>query len=161
MTTPIYLQDVVDVLEILTDESHAYLNRQTGELYTLTDEDTGMIEDEEDVSNIPEWQKEMLVKAQDILNSDDWLMLPSKFDIHEYSIMEKFCHSINPEGIRNDLLGAIRGGGAFRRFKSAIRHYGIEEDWFRFRNDALEQIAMEWLDEQSIEYQKGQRITSG
>jgi len=39
MSIPVSLQDVVDELETISDESTAYLNRQTGELYTFTDDE--------------------------------------------------------------------------------------------------------------------------
>ena len=49
------------------------------------------------------------------------------------------------------LVGAICGGaGAFRHFKSAVRRLRIEQEWFRFRESALEEIAKAWLEENGI-----------
>ena len=48
------------------------------------------------------------------------------------------------------LLDALHGRGAFRLFKSTIRRLGVEDDWFRFRASALEEIAMDWLDTHGI-----------
>lgn len=40
---------------------------------------------------------------------------------------------------------AIRGSGAFRRFKDSIMHYGIEKDWYDFLEEAHRRIARECL----------------
>jgi hypothetical protein len=55
------------------------------------------------------------------IDSDDYIALPGKFDIHEYAIIRDFCHSIDDDELRGLLLDKIRGAGAFRRFKNAIQ----------------------------------------
>ena len=52
----------------------------------------------------------------------------------------------------NDLLDAIRGSGAFRRFKSMADRHGLIEDWYNFRDEAYEEIAKGWLEEHEIAY---------
>ena len=54
--------------------------------------------------------------------------MPSKFDIHEYEIMEDFIYSLTNEGQINRLDKAITGNGAIRRFKNTINYLGI--DWY-------------------------------
>ncbi|MCC6568509.1 MAG: hypothetical protein IT315_04670, partial [Anaerolineales bacterium] len=49
-------------------------------------------------------------------------------------------------------LGKIRGSGAFRRFKDTIYRYRIEEDWFRFRDEAYKEIAVSWLKSHGFAY---------
>jgi len=46
----------------------------------------------------------------------------------------------------------IKGSGAFRRFKNAIREMGVDEAWYQFKQNALEEIAIEWLEENQIPY---------
>ena len=48
----------------------------------------------------------------------------------------------------------IKGSGAFRRFKNAIRELGVENAWFEFRGAALEMMAIEWLEENGIAYRR-------
>lgn len=91
-----------------------------------------------------------------MINSDDYLPLPSKFDIHEYHIMEEFCWSIADDKIREALLDKINGRGAFRRFKDAIRMNEMEEEWYRFRRGELEIIAIDWLEANQIPYSKNE-----
>lgn len=83
---------------------------------------------------------------------DDYIPLPSSFDIHEYHIMERFCLSITDDKLRDTMSGSIRGRGAFRRFKDNMRRYNIEEDWYKYRDEALKQIAIEWCEENDIDF---------
>jgi hypothetical protein len=53
-------------------------------------------------------------------------------------------------GYMEDLLRAIRGAGAFQRFKDSLRQHGIESGWFTFRTEALRQIALSWCEENQI-----------
>jgi hypothetical protein len=85
-----------------------------------------------------------------VLESDDFVALPDKFEIHEYSITERFCLFLPDEGLRDELLHAIRGSGAFRRFKAAIYRKEIQDDWYRFRNEALKRIATDFLESEGI-----------
>jgi hypothetical protein len=154
MQVIVSIKDVVDAMDILSDEHSAFLNRITGELVTLSREELSASEEDDDLDHYPAWQQEMITKAKEVLESDDFLALPSKFDIHEYSIMEDFCFSVADDEIRNGLLRKIRGSGAFRRFKDAIYMQGIEEEWYRFRQEALEKIAIEWLEANQVPYAK-------
>jgi hypothetical protein len=152
MTVVVLLRDVVNEMDVMNDEFHAYLNKGTGELATISDEEINIIENDDDWGEYPNWQQESLATAKKVLDSTDYLPLPSKFDIHEYEIMEKFCYSIKDPKIGNDLAYQIKGSGAFHRFQTAIRRYGIEEHWYRFRDQALEEIAVEWLESNGIEF---------
>lgn len=157
MPIKVYLQEVVDEMSAQTDECRAYLNCKTGELYTIPLDDLRILEDEDDLDSLPDWQREGLTKASEILDSDDWKRLPTKFDIHEYQIMEEFCLDFNNSFVQGQLLRAIRGSGAFRRFKAVVNQYGIQEEWYQYRDEAYEKIAIEWLSEREITYQQGRR----
>ncbi len=150
---PASLQAVVDEMDLQGDETTAYINRKTGELFSVSDELARIIEagdEAEDV--IPGWQKDLLPKARVVLASDDFVPLPDKFEIHEYSIMERFCLSIESDGQREVLLDAIRGRGAFHRFKGGIRRSGIQDDWYAYRNEALKRIAADFLEREAIAF---------
>src|SRR3989304_9280873 len=117
MTPTVSLQAVVQEMDVFSDEEHAYLNQRTGELVTIRNEDIGILERGDVIEAYPEWQHGLIRKTQEVLDSEDYLRLPSKFDIHEYAIMERFCYSVEDEELSNELLDQIRGSGAFRRFK--------------------------------------------
>lgn len=52
---------------------------------------------------------------------DRFVKLPSKFEVHEWAIMEKFSRSVEQIGKREELLDAIHGAGAFRNFEAVPR----------------------------------------
>jgi hypothetical protein len=152
MKVIVSLKDVVNEMDILSDEHTGFLNRLTGELITLSLDELSAAEDGDDLNDYPEDERDAILKAKEVIDSDDYLPLPSKFDIHEYHIMEEFCLSIEDDEISEDLTDKIRGRGAFRRFKEAIRTYGIEEQWYGFRQQEFEKIAMDWLETNGIAY---------
>lgn len=152
MSIVVSLKDVANALEEVNDDIHAYLNKVTGELVTVTTEDLSAIEEGDDWSEYPDWQQGALEDARQIIESDDFIALPSKFEIHEYAIMEEFCYSLENPRLRDEMSSRIRGSGAFRRFKDGIHYHGIQEDWYRFRQQALEEIAIEWLEEHGIAF---------
>jgi hypothetical protein len=66
--------------------------------------------------------------------------------------MEDFCHSIEDRGVSEKLSAAIKGRGAFGRFKENIVRLGIEAKWFKYRKEAFRKIAIEWCEENQIDY---------
>jgi hypothetical protein len=146
------LQDVVDMIDMLNEEASAHLNKATGELIMLTTEEFSAAEEEEELDDYPEWQRESIEKAREIIDSEDWIELPAKEDIHDYGIMEEFCYSIADPKLSERLLSAIRGRGAFGRFRGAIEVLDLEQEWYDFRADALEKIAVDWLEANRIAY---------
>jgi hypothetical protein len=66
--------------------------------------------------------------------------------------MEKFCFSVCDEQVQNALLQAIKGRGAFRRFKDRIIEEDVQEDWFAFRDEARRGIAADFLESQGISF---------
>jgi hypothetical protein len=110
--------------------------------------------DDPDNSDLEDWQQEDLPKVREILGSADWLALPTKFDLHEYQIMERFCLVHANDQQRAQLLHAIAGRGAFRRFKDLVHYWGIQQEWHDYRNREIERIVADWLDAQGIGYER-------
>jgi len=137
-------------------EQHShYLDKRTGEIVLITNEEMDAAEEDELISEYPEWQRESILKAREILKSEDFVGLPDQFDIHEYKIMEDFCLQIQNRSVGQTLLGLIKGSGAFKRFKNAIYSTGVEKDWHQFRRTELEKLAIQWLDQEGLEYACG------
>jgi len=154
MSVVVSLRNVIDQLDTMSDEHSVYLNIRTGELVMIFDEEVRAIEDERSLQGPPEWQRDMIEETRTVLASEDYLPLPSRFDIHDYAIMERFCNAIDDEELKRDLIYQIRGSGAFRRFKDAIQRHDIADDWYRYRERALEEIAIDWLEAHGIAYTK-------
>ena len=152
MDKPVKLEDIIDGIEMQTDESSSYLNIKTGEVVIISDEESSAAEEDKPIDSFPEWQHELINKAKEILQSNDYISLPSKFQVHEYRIMEKFCLSITDDQIRDILYYSIKGSGAFQRFKDNIYKYNLEEEWYKFRDEAIKRIAIEWCEDNGINY---------
>jgi hypothetical protein len=66
--------------------------------------------------------------------------------------MEEFADGVADPRIRDRLLRAIEGRGAFGRLKDALLDYPeLREAWFRFHNGRLLEFAWEWLHVEGIE----------
>ena len=157
MAAIVSLRDVIEEMELSSDEATAYINRKTGELITITNEMFTMAEDPDEAAEAAEWQKEFLPKAREVAASEDFIPLPSKFDIHEWSIMERFARSITDAAVSDELDAAVHGRGAFRRFKDAVHRLEIADEWYRFRDAALEEIAVEFLETHGIAFHRKPR----
>jgi hypothetical protein len=154
MAVIVSLSDVIEQMDLMTDEATAYINRKTGELIALTDEELALAEDPDETADAPQWQKDLLPKAREVLASEDFIPLPSKFEIHEWSIMERFARSLTDAAVSDELGAALHGRGAFRRFKDTMQRLGIVDAWYRFRDAALEEIAVEFLETHGIAYNR-------
>ena len=88
MSQPVKLNDVIEALEAAGAELTHYLDRSTGEIVMITFEEMEAAEEDELISEYPDWQREAVLKAREILKSENFVALPDQFDIHEYKIME-------------------------------------------------------------------------
>jgi len=152
MAITVSLRSVVDELEAQMDGCTAFLNRETGDLCTIGEEEARLAEDGADLDGLPDWQRDQVSQACEVLDSEDWLPLPSSFDVHEWAIMDEFSRAIDDPDLSDELLDAIRGTGAFRCFRDALHRNGIQESWYGFKAAALAEIAADWLDGHGIPY---------
>jgi hypothetical protein len=153
MATVISLRKVVEAIEAQGDESESYFDPTTGEIVLVTEEDRRLVEEgRAEDPDLPEWQREVLPKIREALESKRLLRLPNRFEVHDWEIMRQFAEAQEDERVQHELHDAIHGAGAFRMFKGTIRRLGIEEDWYRFHEGALEEIARDWLEEHQLPY---------
>lgn len=153
VATVISLREVIETLEMQGENCLSYLDPDTGEIVTATEEVRRLAEEpEESQDNLPEWQREMVRNVRAILASSRCLQLPDCFRIHEWSIMNEFAQVRHSKQVRQELLETIHGAGAFRMFRSTIRRLGIAKSWYRFREEALAEIARDWLEAHELPY---------
>ena len=150
---PVALNDIVQEMEMISDEMIVYFKRSTGEFILVTGEG-------EPFDDQPESEPQAIT-AEVLENDNDYVSLPSRYDIHEHSIMERFCRTVEDAKISNDLFRAISGKGAFRRFKDAIFLHCIEAAWYRFKEESYKEIAKDWCEEHGIAHdgEKKEEIT--
>jgi len=151
MTMQYSLARIVAGLDAVGPGFSSYLNRLTGEVITCSDDEIDAVEADTDDIERPDWELEQIEQARAVLASDDWLPLPDSFEIHEYQIMEDFAESQSGR-VQEELLRALRGAGAFRRFKDELERLQIRDEWFRHRRQALVEIAREWLEANDLPF---------
>ena len=154
MAIRVKLDDIIDGLESQSDESSSFLNKKTGEVVLINDYEMRAAEEGDPLEDLPDWEQDQVRIAREIIaETGQYIPLPTKFEIDEYSIMERFCVSLDNQEISDILYDLISGSGAFRRFKDAIYRYGIEDEWHIYRNNSIKEIAIEWCRENNIEFE--------
>lgn len=146
------LDDLINEIEMQMDETDTYINTQTGEVITLSGEEMRAAEDEEPLENYPEWQRENIEQAINIIEDEDevYLDFTLKNEYHEYEIIEEFIGTLSETEIREELFGAIQGRGAFRRFKDRIIEHDVDKQWYEFKEKKLKALVIEWCKEKDL-----------
>ena len=129
------LNDIIDALEFVNDgmDTTAYLNPENLKIVYI-----------DDYIDISEEEKERIY--------EEYISLPTKYYIDEYSMMAEFIETIEDERLYNKLYIAINGKGAFRKFKDTCINYDIIDDWYKFRDEKYKELAIEWCKDNNIEY---------
>jgi len=155
MAVTVRLNDIVDALATLSEEFSSFLDLDTGQVETIDDEVLSKAEEseEDEAPDLPEWQKESWETAKRIVSTDRFQELPTKFDVHEWNIMQEFSSSVKSARIREELLDAVHGAGAFGNFKTIVGRHRLESAWSQFRAGALRQIAVDWFEEHHITWE--------
>ncbi len=149
-----------------------YLDQQTGEVVMVTDEIRRTLDEiyeelpeEEDWADgafeaavskrdLPAWEEEALSIAHMVEAGlgDRYIEIPRAESRDGYNDMEEFIATVDDRGLLNRLEDAIRGKGAFRRFKNVLLgHPGEQARWFQFRDSRVHDRILEWLEEEGIE----------
>jgi len=130
----INLDELCEAMEDSSYEYEHYLDLETGEVLFISDymddEETGKLKDriEED--------------------SDRYEPVPKAESYEGYQDMVDFIATVDNERLAELLEVAINGKGAFRLFKDMLLNYPEErERWFKFKDDRMEERALEWLDD--------------
>ena len=131
------LNKIAEGIEFQSDESRSYLKKSSGEVVLFTDEAIAAAESDKDLSAHAEWYREAIEQAREFVNNeDDYIPLPSKFEFHEYRVMEEFIFSLPIEKQREELLSLIKGKGAFIRFRQGLERFLLQESWYQYRSGA-------------------------
>ncbi len=157
MAAEVELDVIIEALEMADDSISSYLDVETGEVHSITEEEFDLAEDPQTaIEDLPNWQREAVTLARSIQKQDGkrYMALPDKFDVHEWAMMDRFSMTLRDAQMRNDFHGGIRGAGAFRLFKHLLTEYDLWDAWNRFKQVELRQMAIEWCKENGITYRR-------
>ena len=152
------LSRLIDAIDFHIDGVNFYLDKDTGEVHDVSDDDWARYDDGEegdpDFEGLADWEKEHMEEIWPVLEglgSDRYVELPGQFDFDGYRVMENFIDEL-PEGrMKDDLWRAIEGRGAFRRFKDEVHRHGVHEKWYAFRDAAPREFMIEWCKDENID----------
>ena len=130
------LSEVIDALEFTNDEIEYYYNPDNGEIF---------------MSNIGEFENLNEDELDELFETS--IMLPTRYDINEYEMMEDFTETIKDTRLQNQLYISLNGSGAFRRFKDTCINYDIIDDWYKFRDEKYKEVAINWCKDNNIEFE--------
>ena len=157
MAAEVELDVIIEALEMADDSISSYLDVETSEVHSITEEEFDLAEDPQTaIEDLPNWQREAVTLARSIQKQDGkrYMALPDKFDVHEWAMMDRFSMTLRDAQMRNDFHGGIRGAGAFRLFKHLLTEYDLWDAWNRFKQVELRQMAIEWCKENGITYRQ-------
>jgi hypothetical protein len=131
---PIAWEALEDAFENNAPEVHSYLHLETGDVTRIVDglADPGM--------------------HQRVVSDAGYLRVEPVSSREQYRWMERFIATVGEGDLRDKLVAAIDGKGAFRRFKDVLMSFPVDrERWFTFRSERLRACMETWLGTHGIE----------
>lgn len=130
---PISWESLEDAFENNAHEVHSYLHLETGEVIRVVD-------------GIADPTMHSRIMADPL-----YLRVDPVSSREQYRWMEHFIAEVEDPELKQMLLTAIDGKGAFRRFKDVLLSYPVERDrWFTYRANLLHIYINGWLNAQDI-----------
>src|SRR5688572_11222514 len=131
---PIAWEALEDAFENNAPEVHSYLQLETGEVIRIVD-------------GIADPQMHTRV-----MNDNAYLRVEPVSSREQYRWMERFIATVDEGELREKLVQAIDGKGAFRRFKDVLMSFPVDrERWFAFRSERLRACMEAWLGAHAIQ----------
>lgn len=131
------LHELVNSLGVMDDEWYHYWNSETGkfDFYHPTYCDESMDTEE--------------------FQGPEYHSLPKSYELGEYNLMVAFAENEVADPDTQYVLSiALRGRGAFRRFKDVVIDHDLEEAWYAYRYAAFAKIARRWCENHGIAYEE-------
>src|SRR5262245_40442718 len=133
---PINWTDLETAFERNSPDTESFLDTRTGEVVTVTE---GAID-----------YTEQRAKVQS--GGEAFVKIEPASSREQYKWMERFVATVTDEALRERLVIAIDGKGAFRRFKDVLLNYPAErERWFTYRGELLHWHMQIWIEREQIQ----------
>lgn len=116
-------------------DTHGYLDLETGQVVTVVE------------SRPEDAEKRKTVCTE----TGRFVHLDPASSREQYRWMERFVASVGDPALRERLVLAIDGKGAFRRFKDVLLSYPVERDrWFVYRSRLLHIYINRWFESKDV-----------
>jgi hypothetical protein len=136
MAITVNWSDLEIAFERNSPEQESFLDLETGDLLSMADGEPDAAARRGKVAAEP----------------SRYLRVDSASSREQYRWMERFVTSVADDALRDRLLVAIDGKGAFRRFKDVLLAFPAErERWFSYRSELLHYHMQTWMDHAGLE----------
>jgi uncharacterized protein UPF0158 len=133
---PVNWTDLETAFERNSPETESFLDTRSGEVVTVSE---GAID-----------YPEQRTKVQ--TGGDAFIRIEPAASREQYKWMERFVVGVTDEPLRERLVIAIDGKGAFRRFKDVLLNYPTErERWFTYRAELLHWAIQKWMEKEQLQ----------
>jgi hypothetical protein len=133
---PINWTDLEMAVERNAPNTESFLDLGEGEVVTVAEAAIDYVEQRAKVQN----------------GGDTFIRIEPAASREQYKWMERFVAGVTDEPLRERLVIAIDGKGAFRRFKDVLLNYPTErERWFSYRANLLHWHMQKWLEKEEIQ----------
>ena len=95
--------------------------------------------------------------CEEVLNGHELVNIRAKDSDEGYELMERFAES-RPESESEKLFRALNRRHPFSTFRYAVEDLGILQEWYDFKDKALEELAEERLRDYGIEFKDGKIV---
>jgi hypothetical protein len=164
------LSELEIAFESSSDMITYYLDLETGEVFFVREEESSLLDEiyesyynerTETVDweaafeqeGISDWQRDVVLEADRVRggSSSRYLAVPWEGSHEGYRDMEAFIETLRSSRLQERLEDAIRGRGAFRKFKDVLLNYPAErERWFQLKQERVHERINDWLEENEI-----------
>ncbi|MCK3976297.1 hypothetical protein HCC58_06645 [Streptococcus suis] len=134
----VWFQDVVDSLQMISQGDRYYYDSHIDELVYLS---------------VGEFRIESRDGLEEEIEEDvagRFVGLPTYYDFNPYTFMELYISDLTDGDLSGRLSRAIRGRGAFRRFKNELERCDRFEEWYAFETQCYKELVLEWCQENKI-----------
>jgi len=152
--------------DVSRDTFDYFLDLKTGEVITFSEEILSVIKSKlyindseefgDDVEyiefdeepDIPDWMEDEVELALEILLGEDerYVRIPGRESLMAYKSMADFIETVKDPFLKEELLNALDGKGAFKRFKGVLLAYPKERKrWHGYNAKAMKREIIEWL----------------
>ncbi|HEM4882055.1 TPA: hypothetical protein U1138_001800 [Streptococcus suis] len=134
----VLFRDIVDALQMISQGDRYYYDSHIDELVYLS-------------------VGEFRIESRDGLEEEieegvagRFVGLPTYYDFNPYTFMELYISDLTDGDLSGRLSRAIRGRGAFGRFKSELERCDRLEEWYAFETQCYKELVLEWCQENKI-----------
>jgi hypothetical protein len=146
LSLKVAMDDILDAMTTAENEAlRAYLDVETGAVEIVTEGDLALTGEDSDADEDP-------TSAAIEENPERYREIPKYEARAEHDLMCRFADSVQEPDIEELLDVALRGKGAFGRFRDVVfRHADLKTEWLTLRQETLLNGAKRWLRSLGIE----------